>query len=65
MCVDRAEFYKMQASEWSQHAGNRVTFTGVVLISYDTEEGIFFYHKGTHCYDWIDVMGTQVFGSEI
>lgn len=43
LCVDGAEFYKMQTTEWSQHAENRVTFTGVVLISYGTEEGIFFF----------------------
>jgi hypothetical protein len=26
---------------------------------------VFYFRKITHCYDRIDVMGTQVFGSEI
>ena len=47
-----AEFSTMKTTESSQHAENRVTFTGVVLISYDTEERKCFFlnHKGTHCY---------------
>jgi hypothetical protein len=63
--VDRAEFYQMKITESSQHAEFRVTCTGVVLSSYDSEEGKCFFYKVTHCCERIDVMGTQVFGCEI